>query len=270
MKNILFVVVCGGVLCGCAPTYSPNTYSSNAVQLANKVDTGTVVGYRQVSISTNGTIGAVTGGATGGLLGSEYADSALVALAGSAVGATVGNSIDHAMGDTTGWEYIVRKSNGDMLSVTQREKKPLAIGQKVLVINGPQARVIPDYSVAQEAAAAPPPEKQKTEAKPPEPPVKVELVLSLPPGVGGHIADSPNAAVTPSLISVAPLTTAALSTETHAPPPPAPAESAPPVSTPASQSSGAADAPMQTAHADAEVPLTTPEKTDASNPVGTH
>jgi outer membrane lipoprotein SlyB len=69
-----------------------------------------------------------------------------------------------------------------MLSVTQREKTPLALGQHVLVIMGPQARVVPDYSMAQEPAASPEPAKEKTDAKP-ERPVKVEVVLSLPPGM---------------------------------------------------------------------------------------
>ena len=49
--------------------------------------------------------------------------------------------MDHATGDTRGWESSIRKMNGDMLSVTQREKKPLILGQKVLVIMGlPGAR----------------------------------------------------------------------------------------------------------------------------------
>lgn len=169
-------------LSACAPTYSPNTYSSNAVQLANKVEQGTVIGYREVKISANGSIGAVTGGAVGGVLGAEYANSALVAVGGTTVGGMLGNALEHAARDTTGWEYIIRKENGDMLSVTQREATPLALAQRVLVIMGPQARVVPDYSVPQEPKiAAAPPVEEKKEAK--IEPVKVEVVLSLPPGV---------------------------------------------------------------------------------------
>ena len=179
-------------LAACASgDYSPNTYASNAVQYANKVEPGAVVGYRQVAISSNGNIGAVTGGAAGGVLGSEYGGNALAAVGGTAVGALVGSAIDHATGDTTGWEYIVRKNSGDMLSVTQREKKPLELGQKVLVIIGPQARVIPDYSVPPEPVVkAEAKVESKADAKPQN--VKVEVVLSLPPGVtaqgaGGQI-----------------------------------------------------------------------------------
>src|SRR5579883_1368421 len=139
-------------LFACSPDYSPNTYSSSAVQKANKVEPGVVIGFRQVEISANGTVGAVAGGAAGGILGAQ-ADSggiysALGGVGGTLVGSVVGTTIEHATGDTTGWEYIVREPNGDLLSVTQREPKPIPIGQKVLVITGNQARIIPDYSVA--------------------------------------------------------------------------------------------------------------------------
>ena len=140
------------VLAGCGTEYSPNTYSSGAAQQAQKVDAGIVIGFREVLISANGTVGAVTGGAAGGVLGSASGsstmDQALGGVIGTAVGSIVGSTIEHVTGDTKGWEYIVKKRNGDFLSVTQTEPKPLALGQKVLVISSAQqARVIPDYSV---------------------------------------------------------------------------------------------------------------------------
>jgi outer membrane lipoprotein SlyB len=64
------------------------------------------------------------------------------------VGGVIGSTIQHAAGDTTGWEYIVREPKGDLISVTQREAKPIPIGQKVLVIEGKQARIVPDYATA--------------------------------------------------------------------------------------------------------------------------
>jgi outer membrane lipoprotein SlyB len=151
-----FIAISMAALVGCTPDYSPNTYAANAVQQANKVEPGVIIGFRQVAISANGTVGAVTGGAAGGILGSQAGapafGTALAAVGGTAVGSLVGNAVEHASGDTTGWEYIVRKANGDLLSVTQREPQPLPIGQKVLVITGNQARVIPDYSLAVEPA----------------------------------------------------------------------------------------------------------------------
>jgi len=137
-------------LTGCGPNYSPNTYSSNAVQQANKVDQGVIVGVRAVMISADATLGTGTGGAAGGIAGSQVgtgAVSALSALGGSLAGATIGNMVTHGASDTNGFEYIVRKPSGDLLSVTQKDAVALQIGQHVLIIEGPQARIVPDYTV---------------------------------------------------------------------------------------------------------------------------
>jgi outer membrane lipoprotein SlyB len=146
-------------LAGCAPDYSPNTYDSAAVQQANKVDQGVVIGFREVKISDDGAVGAVTGGAAGGILGAQTdsptVPTALTALGGTVVGGIVGNTFQHAVGDTTGWEYIVRETKGDLISVAQREPKPIPIGQKVLVIEGKQARIVADYAAV--ALESPPP-----------------------------------------------------------------------------------------------------------------
>jgi outer membrane lipoprotein SlyB len=170
MRHIpTFVSLClaAGVV-ACAPSYSPNEYDSRAVQQANKVDQGMVVGVRKIDISANGTAGAAVGGAAGGIAGSQVggggALSAFAALGGTLLGGLVGTSVEHVQGDTDGYEYIVRKPNGDLLSVTQKDTTPLAIGEKVLVIAGPQARVVPDYTVPVEPPKAKPP---PSEAKPP-------------------------------------------------------------------------------------------------------
>ncbi|PWC79579.1 hypothetical protein, partial [Azospirillum sp. TSH64] len=145
----LFIAAVGG-LAGCTSDYSPNTYASSAVQQANKVEPGIVVGFRQVAISANGTVGAVSGGAAGGILGAQVGtggmNAALGTVGGTAIGGLLGTAMEHIAGDTNGWEYIVRKSNGELLSLTQKEPQPLPIGQKVLVITGSQARIVPDYS----------------------------------------------------------------------------------------------------------------------------
>ncbi len=135
---------------GCTPDYSPNTYASAAAQQANKVDQGIVVGVRPVQISADTTLATATGGAAGGIVGSgigEGTGSAVGAVAGTVAGGVVGNVVGHAAGDTDGFEYIVKKSNGELLSVTQKDAHPLGIGAHVLLIEGAQARIVPDYTV---------------------------------------------------------------------------------------------------------------------------
>ena len=153
----------------CSADYSANSYTSNAVQQANKVDQGVIVGRRLVGVVGGGTAGAVTGGAAGGIAGSQVGNgvtSAFGALGGSVVGGLVGSAVEKTTGETHAYEYVVRKPNGDLLSVTQQDKQPLAVGQKVLVIAGNQARIVPDYTVALDPA----PPEPRTDATAPLPP----------------------------------------------------------------------------------------------------
>ncbi len=163
------LVLCGLLaLAACKPDYSANSYTSAAVQQANKVDQGVVIGRRLVGVTSGGTVGAVTGGAAGGIAGSQVGNgvtSAFGALGGSVVGGLVGSAVEKTTGATHAYEYVVRKANGDLLSVTQQDKQALEIGQNVLVIAGNQARIVADYTVQLDPA----PPEPKTEAKTPEP-----------------------------------------------------------------------------------------------------
>ncbi len=163
-------------LAGCGPDYSPDTYASSAVQQANKVDQGVIVGVRPVGVSASGTVGAVAGAGGGGIAGAQMPGSTVAqafgALGGSVVGGIVGTTVEHATADTSAYEYIVRKPNGDLLSVTQKDQVPLKVGQKVLLIAGNQARIVPDYTVTTETEARPGPAPVQAAApgaKPPPP-----------------------------------------------------------------------------------------------------
>lgn len=173
LPTLVSLCLAAGVV-ACAPTYSPDTYDARAVQQANKVDQGTVVGVRKIGISANGTTGTAVGAAAGGIAGSQVgtggALTAFTALGGTLLGGLVGNSVEHVQGDTEGYEYIVRKPNGDLLSVTQKDARPLTIGQKVLVIAGPQARVVVDYTVPVETPKPPEPAVQ-----PPQPAPRLDI-----------------------------------------------------------------------------------------------
>ncbi len=145
------LAIVAGASAGCAPNYSPNTYGANAVQQANKADQGVIVGVRRVDVAAGGTVGAATGAAAGGLIGAQTPggsfSTAFGTVGGALVGGLVGTAAEHASADTFGYEYIVRKVNNELVSVTQKDAAPLAVGAKVLVIAGNQARIVPDYTV---------------------------------------------------------------------------------------------------------------------------
>lgn len=165
------VLAVGAILAGCSPSYSPDTYASSAVQQASKVEQGVVAGVRKVGVTASGATGVVTGAAAGGIAGSQApVGTALTTLGGTLVGGLVGTGIERAAGDTTAFEYIVRKPNGELVSVTQRDVVPMALGQKVLVIAGSQARIVPDYTVTPEPEPAPPAAVKAEPLAPPPPP----------------------------------------------------------------------------------------------------
>ncbi|MDE1967821.1 MAG: hypothetical protein KGI92_02850 [Alphaproteobacteria bacterium] len=233
----LFTAALAAVV-GCAPDYSPNVYSGGAVQQADKVESGVVIGFRQVEIQSDGTVGAIAGGAAGGVLGTQAGDGtvthALGAVGGALAGGLIGTTVEHTTGDTTGWEYIVREAKGDLVSVTQRQDKPIAVGQKVLVIFGKQARIIPDYTTASAPPSTPTPAPSAS---------KSGSQTSIPPTAAPVAA--PSAAPTP-------ITPASAS----AAPPPVPADAflaatPPSASTSSSSSSSSSDnsaAPAPTTH----------------------
>ncbi len=168
------------LLAACSPEYSANSYNSTAVQQANKVDQAVVIGRRVVGVADNGATGAITGGAAGGIAGSQVGSGvtqAFGALGGSVVGGLVGSAVEKTSGATHAYEYVVRKPNGDLLSVTQQDKVPLEIGAKVLVIAGNQARIVPDYTVTLDPA---PPAAKTEAAAPPPAPIAAEPLP--PPG----------------------------------------------------------------------------------------
>jgi outer membrane lipoprotein SlyB len=158
-------------LAACGERYSPDTYATRAVQQANKVEPGSVIGLRKVQISAEGSTGAAAGAAAGGVLGAQTPGGgigqALGGVGGALVGGLIGRATESVAVDTPAYEYVVRTEKDELLSVTQKDTVPLAIGQKVLVITGTQARVVPDYTVA--TAPRPPAQQAAREAAPARP-----------------------------------------------------------------------------------------------------
>lgn len=180
---------------GCSPDFSPNTYNAAAVQQANKVEQGVVVGVRDVDVKVSGNTGAAAGAATGGIVGSQLpgssVTSAIGAVGGGLLGGLLGSGVERASGDTKAYEYIVRKPNNELVSVTQTDKTPLALGQRVLVIAGSQARIVPDYTTAL-------PEPPKPE--PVKPPIVQETLPNpTPTPYDASPSEKPPTSLAPSL-----------------------------------------------------------------------
>lgn len=148
------VLLGAGLLSACGSNFSANEYAVRAVQQANPVQQGIVVGSRRVAIAAGGETGATAGAAAGGAIGGAAAagnsvGTALGAVGGALLGSLVGTSAERASANTDAIEYIIRRNDGDLVSVTQRDVVPIPLGTAVLVIMGNQARVVPDYIATQ-------------------------------------------------------------------------------------------------------------------------
>jgi outer membrane lipoprotein SlyB len=205
------------LLAACGADYSPDTYATRAVQQANKVEQGMVVGRREVSVTAEGSTGAATGAAAGGVLGAQTPGggigSALGGVGGALIGGLIGTTAEHVAGDTKAFEYVVRTTGkNELISVTQRDQTPLVVGQRVLVIAGTQARIVPDYTT--EPPATPAVAAATAAAAQPQP-------ASAAPAPAGGTAALPPAPSPPVVIPPPPAPPAEAAAE---PPPQAPAQ----------------------------------------------
>jgi outer membrane lipoprotein SlyB len=222
-------------LAGCHEGYSPNTYASTAAQQEATVQRGVIIGVRPVLITADGTIGAAAGGAAGGVAGAQASGgpvtSAFGAVGGALVGGIGGAAAEQAVADAKGWEYIVQETGGSLVSVTQTSKMALPVGQHVLVIDGKQARIVPDYTV--QIAATPPAAK---------PPVTKATKTTAAPNVSTttpiHVSPLPPAASAAGPVQAAPVTEASGPTVPSASSP----ASANPTATPLAPSSTSGEA----------------------------
>jgi outer membrane lipoprotein SlyB len=175
------------VLSACGERFSPDTYATRAVQQMNRVEQGVIIGRRAVAVQMDGTTGAAAGAAAGGVIGSQTAGGnmtgAIGAVGGALLGSLFGTAAERVAGDTTAFEYIVRKTNGELVSVTQRDERPLEVGLRVLVIAGAQARIVADYTLPGQAAPTELPAAQPEPAPASAPGAPPDLPPSIPPSI---------------------------------------------------------------------------------------
>lgn len=143
-----------------------NNYNMDAAQKVSLVERGQVLSVRKVSVTgTNSQVGTLTGvgaGAIGGsAVGGDWRTNALGAIGGAVIGGVGGAAVDSVVNEQVGYEYLFQVDGGKLQSLTQVDSEPLPVGQRVLLIQGPPARLIVDTlgmppKAAAEAVSPPP------------------------------------------------------------------------------------------------------------------
>lgn len=148
MMRVLAVVALACTAMACAPNVRPDSYSVGSVGQVHRTVGGVIVSARTVSIDGFRGGGAMAGGAAGAVAGSQIggndAAGAVGAIGGLVVGTIAGAAVERSTSNTTGIEYVVETTNGNLMTVVQGADPPLAVGQDVLVLYGSPARVIAD------------------------------------------------------------------------------------------------------------------------------
>ncbi|WP_156910089.1 hypothetical protein [Rubritepida flocculans] len=223
-------------LAACAERFSADEYATRAVQQANPVQQGVVAGFRRVAIAPDGTAGAAAGAAAGGVVGGAAGGNrvtgALGAVGGALVGGLVGSAAERATANTDAIEYVVRRTNGELVSVTQRDATPIPVGTRVLVITGAQARIVVDYTAPEPApapatAGGPPAPAAQHGSAPPAPGPAVPGPAAAAPPPSGPAPSGPS-----SVAAGAEAAPAAVPPPPVVPAPPRPADELPPISGP--------------------------------------
>ena len=158
MKKFLIastVVGCSLLGSGCAPKLGGNDYSVKGAGEISSTLKGVIISARPVMINAQDPsqpgVGAVVGGLSGALLGSQIGGGKgrmVTGVLGGLAGAGAGHLIQGKATEQEGYEYQVQLDRGDTVTLTQGAEPKMTAGQRVLVIqsNKDRSRIVPDMS----------------------------------------------------------------------------------------------------------------------------
>jgi outer membrane lipoprotein SlyB len=149
LKMLFVTVLIGATVAGCAPSISPDVYGPCTTCGVSQTIPGVIYSARPVKVQgTPGVAGAIAGGVVGAIAGSAIGGGRgclLGAVGGTVAGAGLGGLVEQRLTRQWGMEYVVQTESGSLMTVVQGcSQYQFQCGQHVLVIMGPQPKVIPD------------------------------------------------------------------------------------------------------------------------------
>ncbi len=148
MKKILLVCICmlaSLSMIGCASDDYDTYALSDSNEIASAIE-GTIVASRPVrsqskpGIATLGT--AAIGGLAGSQIGGDGQAHAIGAIAGALLAGGTAAAVEKNMAGEKMFEYIIRKKDGNLITMTQNvDGEILPPGTKVVIVLGKNVRV---------------------------------------------------------------------------------------------------------------------------------
>jgi outer membrane lipoprotein SlyB len=143
---VLVSIVCAVASSGCMSTAGRTVYKPGQINRAQRLETGTVIGVKQVVIDGQSTVvGLYGGGGIGAAAasGGSGVGGALATAGGAVVGAIGGREIEKAVTRKAGLEITVALDNGDTIIVVQEAREGgFADGDHVRVMLGGNTHVM--------------------------------------------------------------------------------------------------------------------------------
>ncbi|HWI97785.1 MAG TPA: hypothetical protein VNU96_02135 [Burkholderiales bacterium] len=137
-KGMLVVSAAAVLFAGCVSQKTGDVYTRDEALREQSVRRATVESVRPVKIEgTRSGVGAVAGGAVGGIAGSTVGTgktSNVAAVAGALGGGLAGQALEEGVTRKNGVEITVRLDNGEMRAIVQDDSDKFFTGQKVRLL----------------------------------------------------------------------------------------------------------------------------------------
>ncbi len=137
------------MLTACQADIASNQYTTSSVGRASSAAQCSVLSVRPVSVKTNNGLGTVIGSVAGGVAGYSIGSGStahnLGAIGGAVLGGMAGSATQGALSSQSGYEYVVKLDNGQIMTLTQGNDTLLTPGQRCMILFGNPARLIASY-----------------------------------------------------------------------------------------------------------------------------
>ncbi len=147
--SVAFVSIATLGLAACNEEPGQGRYAAYESGVAAHVEEGEVVSFRPVSIGPgNSGTGAVVGGVSGAVVGSQFggrrSDHVAAGVVGAVAGALLGNAIEKNNSQAQGYAYTVRvRRTGELIEIVQPDASPIPNGVHVAISYGARVRISP-------------------------------------------------------------------------------------------------------------------------------
>lgn len=139
MKTTILAAVMALTLSGCFSRESANVYERHEAGREQTVRMATVDSVRKVTIQGKPSpIGAIAGGATGGIAGSSVGQgrgAEVAGVLGAVGGAVAGKAIEEKVTSKEGLEITVRLDSGELRAIVQEADVPFSPGDRVRLLS---------------------------------------------------------------------------------------------------------------------------------------